>query len=229
MPRSSTYFSECARICQLVKTVKSSITDHSDLDSPPLNTSPISSDNSAALACTINVTRSTDSEAVELPIVGFNIAIYLPLLRRRGRWTSEKTLERYIQEGSLLLHQNRVANRLSALAELSPRFFAEQDYGESRHQPQHRSRCNGKCRGVHSVLRSGVDQPSFPHTVSPLRALPLPRSDVGENKEHADDAHDTGTDTQGWIMSSHAFRGRALELHFYKRIFGSSQSKLSST
>ena len=55
-----------------------------------------------------------------------------PLLRRRGRWSSEKTLERQIQEATFLLHQNQlskeVTDRLSALAERSTRFFAEQDY-----------------------------------------------------------------------------------------------------
>ena len=39
------------------------------------NTSPIC-DSSAALACHINVTHSTDSEAMELPIIGFSIVIY---------------------------------------------------------------------------------------------------------------------------------------------------------
>ena len=60
----------------------------------------------------------------------------LPLLRRKGWWTSEWTLKRYvqeamflftlgryIQEGAFLLHQNRlpteIANRLSALADLA--------------------------------------------------------------------------------------------------------------
>ena len=35
-----------------------------------------------------------------------------------------------------------------------------------------------KDRGVHSVLRSGVEQRSFVHNVSPLGALPSPLSDV---------------------------------------------------
>ncbi len=58
-----------------------------------LNTSPISSDNFAALACHSNITRSTDSEAVQLPIKCLQHRD-LPLLRRRGRWTSEWTLGR---------------------------------------------------------------------------------------------------------------------------------------
>ena len=36
-----------------------------------------------------------------------------------------------------------------------------------------------------------------------------------KNQEQADDAHDTSTDTLGWIMSSHAYGGRALELQIY--------------
>ena len=45
---------------------------------------------------------------------------HLPLLRRRGWWTSERTLERYIQEVTILLHQNQLskefADRLRARA-----------------------------------------------------------------------------------------------------------------
>ena len=63
----------------------------------------------------------------------------LAQLRRRGRWTSERALERYVQEGTFLVHQNwlckEVADRLRALAELAPRFFAAQDNRGSRHQP----------------------------------------------------------------------------------------------
>ena len=84
----------------------------------------------------------------------------LPLLRRRGRWTSERTLERYSHEGTFQLHQNRIpaeiANRLSALADLAPRFFAEQDCGKLRHQLLHPPRCNVKGRGARSNVRSGV-------------------------------------------------------------------------
>ena len=49
---------------------------HESGDSLPLDTSPISSDRSTALACHINITRSTDSEAVEPPNIGFSIVIY---------------------------------------------------------------------------------------------------------------------------------------------------------
>ena len=45
----------------------------------PLSTMPISSDSSATLACHISITR-----------------YILTQLHRRGRWTSERTLERYI-------------------------------------------------------------------------------------------------------------------------------------
>ena len=75
-------------------------------------------------------------------------------------------------------------------------------------QPQ---RCNGKGREVHSVLRSGVGQRSFVHTVSSLGALPFLET-WDENKEQADDAHDTTPDTLVWTVSSNAYGGRALEL-----------------
>ena len=41
-----------------------------------LNTSLISSDNPAALACHINITRSTGSQEVALPIIGISIPTY---------------------------------------------------------------------------------------------------------------------------------------------------------
>ena len=136
-----------------------------------------------------------------------------PQLRRRGRWTSERTLERCVPEGAYLHHQNQlsreVADPLRALAELAPRFFAEEDNRVP--PPAQPPRCNGKGRGVHSVLRSDVGQRSFVHTVSSLGALPF-LGTWDENKEQADDAHDTTSDTLGWTVSSNAYGGRALEL-----------------
>ena len=41
---------------------------------------------------------------------------------------------------------------------------------KAHHQLQLPPRCNGKSRGVHSVLRSGVEQRSFAHTISLLGA-----------------------------------------------------------
>jgi len=51
-------------------------------------------------------------------------------LRRRGRWTNVKTLERYVQEGASQLQQqqslpNAAAARLDSLAALAPAFFTE--------------------------------------------------------------------------------------------------------
>ena len=60
-------------------------------------------------------------------------------------------------------------------------------------------RCNGNSRGVHSVLRSGVEQRSFAHTVWLLRALPLLLGDVERKKSarrrrtHYEQSH-TGLD-----------------------------------
>ena len=173
-------------ISQLVNTMKSSIPDHR-LDTAIWTStaaqhfSPNSNDNSAVSACHIKVTRSTDFEAVELAIIWLQYRD-LPQLRRRGRWTCERTLERYVHAATFLLDQNRpskeVADRLRALAELAPRFFAEKHHRGSRQPPQP-PRCNEKGREVHSVLRSGVEQRSFAHTVLPLGALLLPLCDVG--------------------------------------------------
>ena len=52
----------------------------------------------------------------------------IPNLRRRGRWTSERTLERYVQEGAFCLHTlslgNDSASKIQELATLAPSFFA---------------------------------------------------------------------------------------------------------
>ena len=111
----------------------------------------------------------------------------------------------------------QVADQLRALAELAHRLFAEQDYRGSLRQPLQPPHCNGKRRGVHSDLRSSVEQQRFAHTVSLLGALPSSLSDVGrKNKVQADDAHNTSTDTPGWIMASYAYGGRALELQILR-------------
>ena len=57
----------------------------------------------------------------------------------------------------------------------------------------------GQGRGVYSVLRSGVEHRSFPHTVLPLKALPSPRIDVVQKHEHCRrrtryERNHTGTD-----------------------------------
>ena len=52
----------------------------------------------------------------------------IPGPRRRGRWTSERTLERYVQEGAFCLHtlslDNDSAGKIRELATLAPSFFA---------------------------------------------------------------------------------------------------------
>ena len=51
----------------------------------------------------------------------------IPGLRRRGRWTSERTLERYVHEGAFCLHtlslDNDSASKIRELATLAPSFF----------------------------------------------------------------------------------------------------------
>ena len=68
---------------------------------------------------------------------------------------------------------------------------------ESPHQPVQPPHCNGKGRGVHCVLRSGVEQRSFAHTVCPLGALPLLLGDVAQKSWYADDSHNTRAVTLG--------------------------------
>ena len=127
-----------------------------------------------------------------------------PPLRRRSRWTSERILEKHSRR-DVSTSSKPV---LQSSCRLAPRFFAEQDYGgPATLQPPH---CDGKSRGVHSVLRSGVEQRSVAHTVSPLGALLLSLSDVERKQRNKQTTHDTGPDTLGWIMSSHAYGGSRL-------------------
>ena len=49
-----------------------------------------------------------------------------------------------------------------------------------------------------------------------------------KNKGQADDAHDSSTDTLGWIMSSHGDGGRAMELHMFTRSKRSNISLLNT-
>ena len=69
-------------ICQLVNTMNSSILDTAIVRFTAAQHFACSSDSSAALACHINITRSTDYEAVELPIIGFSIVIYTTTTQR---------------------------------------------------------------------------------------------------------------------------------------------------
>ena len=85
----------------------------------------------------------------------------LPQLRRTSRWTSERALERYVQEGTFLLHQNglsREADGLRALGEFAPRSFAEQNYRKSNHHPVQPPRAaassNKALHSNHSASRS---------------------------------------------------------------------------
>ena len=83
------------------------------------------------------------------------------------------------KKGRFYFIQTGSPQKLRTVAELSPHFFPEQDYGVSRHQPHQPPRCNGKGEGVHSVLCSGIEQP---RTVSPSGTLPLPLGDAGRKQ-----------------------------------------------
>ena len=103
----------------------------------------------------------------------------LPLLRRSGRWTSERTLERYIQEGTFPLDKKSSLQRSCRPSRCSRRARASFLCGPTTSPHSHHGATERVPGGVHSVLRSGVEQRSFAHTVSPLGALPLSLGDVG--------------------------------------------------
>ena len=102
-----------------------------------------------------------------------------------------------------------VADRLRALAELAPRYFAAQVQRVVATSPYSHQE---KGSGVHSVLRNGFEQRTFANTVLPLGASPVPLSDVGQTQRTSRRRTRHGSDTLGWIMSSHACGGRALDL-----------------
>ena len=108
------------------------------------NTPPIPSDNSAALVCHINITPSTDSEAVELPIIGFNIAIY-------HNYDSERTLEIFFKKdvstsSRQALQKSCRPSQCSRRARAS--FLCRIRLRRGRHQPQQPPPCNGKGGGA---------------------------------------------------------------------------------
>ena len=114
-------------------------------------------------------------------------------------WNVLKSVDGQYNESSQPDHELDTTIFVCAVAELAPRSFAEQDYEESRHQPLQPPRCNGTSSGVHSVRRSGVEQRSFAHTVSPLRAFPLllmvvAQKDVNVADNAQYDRSHTGTD-----------------------------------
>ena len=61
---------------------------------------------------------------------------------------------------------NEIADHLRSLAELAPRFFAQQDYKESRHQPYSHHAATEKVEELTPFCAA--------HTVMPLGALRLP-------------------------------------------------------
>ena len=206
---------ECPRICQLLNTMKSSIPAHR------FHTAIWKFTAGQHFACFHRQLRSLGVSHQYYTLHGLRGGGAvdewlqyrdLPHLRRRGRWTAARTLDRYVQEETLLL-QNPALQGSCRPSPCSRRDRAsflckeedEQDKRRPCHQPPQPPRCNGKGRGAGSNLRSGVKQQSFPNSVSPLGTLPLPLSD-GQKKQ-ADDAHYSNTDTLGWIMSSPAYGG----------------------
>ena len=154
---------ECPGVCQLINTMKASIPDHR-LDTairkftPAQHTPPISSDSSTALACYINITRSTGAEEVALrhcygaEVIGF--------LKGPSKDTFKKARSHFTKNRL----PTEIANRPSALVDLAHRFFAEKDFGRPRHRP-----CS------HHVATEKVEE-SAPicAAASSNRALPTP-------------------------------------------------------
>ena len=131
---------ECPGICQLVNTMKSSILDHK-VDTeihcrstlrPVAATAP----QPGRVTSISHAPRTQRRWSYQSLASLWHHYRDLPLLRPGGRWTSARTLETYLQEGTFLLHQKQLSKEVAdRLAELAPRFFAEQDYEGSHHQP----------------------------------------------------------------------------------------------
>ena len=82
----------------------------------------------------------------------------VPALRRRWRWYSEKTLERYVQEGMYYLESlslpTRAANLVAELTDLAPQVFHETAAALLARLPlQHRRSTSGKGRGGSCLSR----------------------------------------------------------------------------
>ena len=118
--------------------------------------------------------------------------------------------ERYVQEGTFLLHNKPALQRgvrLRALAQLAPRFFAEQDYRESRLQALTTTALHRKEK------RSSLRSLQRRRATELCLHRPASRSVRGtKHMNTADDAHKTSAVTLGRIMSYCADGGRALEL-----------------
>ena len=173
---------ECRGICQLVNTSKSSIPDHK-LNTPIWRLTAaqhlayfqrqLRSLGVSHQHCTLHGLRGGGATDHWLWYRDF------PLLRRSGRWTSERTLERYIQEGTFPLDKKSSLQRSCRPSRCSRRARASFLCGPTTSPHSHHGATERVPGGVHSVLRSGVEQRSFAHTVSLLGALPLSLGDVG--------------------------------------------------
>ena len=176
-----------------------------------LKTSLISSDSSAAVACHINITRSSDSKAVELPIIGFRNATYHhydaevggPLKGPLNTKTSSPKKLRTVSVLSQISHLVSLQNKT----------------------------VEGPATSYHShhVAKERAEESApISAAASSNRALPT-TSRVGRkqstSRRQADGAHDTGTDTLGWIMSPHEYDGRALELQNVEVVGGTLEAR----
>ena len=117
-------------------------------------------------------------------------------LRRRGRWTSERTLERYIQEGTFLLHQNQlskeVAERLSALRRARASFLCRNKSTESPATSPYSHHVTTTCSEELTPFCAAAPSNGALPTPSRLSKRYLHHFVTwDENKEQADEAQDT--------------------------------------
>ena len=163
----------------------------------------------------MNIARSTGSEAVAPPIIGFSIAtchyydaeVVGPLKR---------PLKDTFKKARSLLHQNTAPPRrlrtVSVLSQISPLVSLQ---NKTKEGP-----ATSPCSHHDATERVEESAPICP-AASSNRALPTP-SRLSEyfpylsvtwgrkNRVHADGVHDTGSDTMGWTMSPHANGGPRL-------------------
>ena len=138
----------------------------------------------------------------------------LPQLRRRGRWTSGTSNVMFKKERSCSIKTGSPPKlQTVSVLSLSSRFVSLQSKTTQSPATSPCSHCveTEEGRGVHSVLRSGVEQQSIAHTCFSKRYL-YHLVTWHKNRGQAEDTFDTSTDTLRCIMSPHTYGGRALEL-----------------
>ena len=127
-----------------------------------------------ALACHINITRTTASKGGGATDHWLQYRDF-PQLRLGCRWISERNLKRYVERRNVSKTGSpKKLQTVSALSQSSRLVSLQNKTTESpATNPLQPPRCNEQGRGAYSVLRSGVEQRSFAHAVSPFGTLPF--------------------------------------------------------